>query len=109
MAASKALVWLEGEIKTPPLSTEARIKAGMLLRRLQVGERLSLPHSRPMPGIGSECHELRLNDRDQTWRIVYAIEADAIVILEVFSKKTAATPERIMRACRRRLTQYRQI
>lgn len=51
--ADKPLVWMEGEIKTPPFSGEARIEAGMLLRRLQRGENLGLPHSRPMPDIGS--------------------------------------------------------
>ena len=35
----KPLVWLHGEIKTPPLSTAARLKAGFLLRALQRGDR----------------------------------------------------------------------
>jgi hypothetical protein len=48
-APDKPLVWLAGEVKTPPLSRPARIEDGMLLRRLQRGEVLSLPHSRPMP------------------------------------------------------------
>jgi phage-related protein len=107
MVKGKPLVWLEGEIKTPPLSPKARVEAGTLLRRLQDGERLSLPHSRPMPQIATECHELRVNDQDQTWRIVYAIESDAIVILDVFSKKTAQTPRTVIDACRRRINRYR--
>jgi hypothetical protein len=45
MQSGKPLVWLHGEVKTPPLSTEARIEFGVLLRRLQNGERLSLPES----------------------------------------------------------------
>lgn len=60
--ADKPLVWLKGEIKTPPFSAPARIEAGVLLRRLQRGESISLPHSRPMPGIGKACHELRIQD-----------------------------------------------
>src|SRR5947209_5365294 len=68
---NKPLVWLRGEVKTPPFSAEARVEAGFLLRRLQKGENLGLPHSRPMPSIGSQCHELRINDENQTWRIVY--------------------------------------
>jgi len=107
MREAKPLVWLGGEIKTPPFSMEARVEAGVLLRRLQLGESLSLPHSRPMPGIGKDCHELRINDRDQAWRVVYAIEADAVVILEVFSKKTKTTPTKVIEASRRRLNQYR--
>jgi phage-related protein len=107
MADAKPLVWLGGEIKTPPLSAEARIEAGTLLRKLQNGERLSLPHSRPIAQIAKECHELRVNDQTQTWRIVYAIEPDAIVILDVFSKKTATTPQSVIAACKRRISLYR--
>ena len=80
----KLLVWLHGEIKTPPFSEDARLEAGFLLRRLQRGEILSLPHVRPVPGIGARCYELRINDENQTWRVIYRIDDDAIVILEVF-------------------------
>jgi len=31
----KRLVWLRGEIKTPPFGAAARIEAGFLLRRLR--------------------------------------------------------------------------
>jgi len=94
----KPLVWLRGAIKTPPFSLEARVDAGFLLCRLQRGEALGLPASRPMPGIGAGCHALRIGDRDQTWRIVDHVAADAIVILDVFSKKTATTPGSVIRA-----------
>ncbi len=50
--AGKPLVWIRGEVKSPPFSPEARVQAGFLLRRLQQGETLGLPHSRPMPTIG---------------------------------------------------------
>jgi phage-related protein len=73
-SADKPLVWLHGEIKSPPFSAEARVEAGVLLRRLQRGERLSLPHSRPMPRIGPRCHELRIPDADATWRLVYRLD-----------------------------------
>jgi len=36
----KPLVWLSGEVKTPPFSSAARLEAGTLLRRLQGGEQL---------------------------------------------------------------------
>ena len=90
--ADKPLVWLHGEVKTPPFSKEARLEAGLLLRQLQGGVQLALPHSRPMPGIGRHCHQLRIQDRDATWRIVYRLDRDAVVIAEVFSKKTPSTP-----------------
>lgn len=105
-AGDKPLVWLRGEVKTPPFCSSARIEAGVLLRRLQRGENLSLPHSRPMPSISPRCHELRIQDEDKSWRIVYRIENDAIVILEVFLKTTKQTPVRVIADCKRRLKQY---
>jgi len=102
----KPLVWLHGEVKTPPFTQEARLEAGLLLRRLQKGEKIGLPHSRPMPSVGARCHELRINDEDSIWRIMYRIDADAIVILEVFKKKSAKTPKRVLDVCKLRLKVY---
>ena len=102
----KPLVWLRGEVKTPPFSVEARVETGILLRRLQRGERLGMPHSRPMPTLGVRCHELRIVDARKTWRIVYRLDPDAIVIADVFQKATQQTPTRVIQDCRRRLAQY---
>ena len=102
----KPLVWLEGEVRTPPFSKAARIEAGFLLRRLQLGEMLELPHSRPMPSIGRRCHELRIVDQTATWRIIYRIDQDAIVIVDVFSKKTTKTPKNIIESAKMRLRAY---
>jgi phage-related protein len=104
--ADKVLLWLHGEVKTPPFSSAARIEAGVLLRRLQRGEAIALPHSRPMPDIGKACHELRVNDETRTWRVVYHLDTDAVVILEVFSKTSRATPDVVMKSCRNRLRRY---
>lgn len=106
MPKEKPLVWLHGEIKSPPFSSGARIEAGYLLRLVQQGEKLSLPQSRPMPVIGARCHELRINDENKTWRIVYYVDDDAIVILEVFEKKTGKTPQEAIQNCKRRLRHY---
>jgi phage-related protein len=59
-----------------------------------------------LPSIGKHCHELRITDADVTWRLIYRIDADAIVIVEVFSKKTQTTPKAVVDACRRRLRDY---
>ena len=83
----KPLAWLHGEIKTPPFSREARIEAGVLLRRIQQGEALGLPHSRPMFSIGRGCHELRVTDKGHEWRIIYRVAVDAIVIGDVFARR----------------------
>lgn len=102
----KPLVWLEGEIKTPPFSKSARVEAGTLLRRLQRGETLGMPHSRPMLSIGQHCHELRIRDAGKNWRIMYRVDSDAILLLEVFAKKTRTTPKPVITACRKRLRLY---
>jgi phage-related protein len=105
-AKDKPLLWLHGEVKSPPFSSDARMEAGYLLRLLQRGESIGLPHSRPLPSIGSNCHELRIPDASGTWRIVYKVAPDAIVILEVFSKKTQSIPREVVEVCRRRLRLY---
>ena len=84
---NKDIVWLHSEVKSPSFSVVARIEAGYLLRRLQSGEFLTLPHSRPMPVFGAHCHELRIQDDSRTWRIIYRIDYEAILILEVFEKQ----------------------
>jgi phage-related protein len=102
----KELVWLHGEIRTPPFSVTARLEAGFQLRQLQRGEMLSMPHSRPMPNIGKRCHELRVQDVDNGWRTLYRIDDDAIIIVEVFEKKTQSTPHAVIDVCKRRLALY---
>ncbi len=106
MESDKVLIWLHGQIKTPPMSPEARIEAGYLLRRLQRGEKLSMPHVRPMPNVDKRCFELRIRDVNVTWRIVYRTDADAIVIVDVFGKKTRTTPDTVIKSCRKRLKEY---
>ena len=102
----KPLAWLHGEVKSPPFSLAARVETGFLLRRLQRGELLSMPQSRAMPSIGARCHELRINDVSGQWRLIYRIDSDAIVIAEVFAKKSAKTPKAVLEVCRRRLKEY---
>lgn len=105
----KPLVWLKGEVKTPPFGKEARIEAGCLLRDLQTGIKLSLPHSRPMSPIGRRCHELRITDTNEIWRIIYRLDPDAIIIASVFKKKTRETPKRVIDDCKKRLQKYDEI
>lgn len=106
MITDKPIVWLHGEVKTPPFSQKARIEAGFLLRKLQKGLALSLPHSRPMPEISKGCHELRIKDKDSEWRLVYRLDSDAVVIVDVFQKKQRTTPPGIIDTCIKRLKDY---
>jgi phage-related protein len=105
----KPLLWLHGEVKTPPFSTEARLEAGVLLRRLQKGETFGMPHARPMPSIGRRCYELRIPDKKDTWRIILRLDEDAVIILEVFSKKARATPKSVIDTCKRRIKRYDEL
>lgn len=105
----KPLTWLRGEVKTPPFGSNARVEAGFLLRRLQRGESIGLPHSRLMPSIGAGCHELRIVDAKVTWRIMHYIAPDALVILDVFKKQTETTPQTVIDACGRRLSEFKRL
>jgi phage-related protein len=102
----KPVDWLGGELKTPPMSMEARLKAGFFVRMLQGGDKLSMPESRPMPSIGNRCHELRIQDKDSTWRVIYRLDAAAILIVDVFQKKSQQTPKHVIDKCKARLGDY---
>jgi phage-related protein len=104
--ADRPLVWLHGEVKSPPFSRQGRLEVGFLLRRLQKGESLGLPHSRPMPSLGRRCHELRVRDETHSWRLFYRLDPDAVVILGVHEKKTERTPRSMLDACRVRAHRY---
>ena len=78
----------------------------MCLRKLQRGMTLSMPISRPMSTIGARCAELRIVDANRTWRIIYRVDADAVLIAEVFAKKTQATPKSVIDVCKQRLRDY---
>jgi phage-related protein len=59
-----------------------------------------------MPTIGAHCHELRIPDREHSWRIIYHLAEDAIVILVVFSKKTQTTPHTVIEMAKKRLAAF---
>lgn len=104
----KPLVWLHGEIKTPPFSANARQEAGMLLRLLQEGERLGMPQAEPVPIVGPRCGALRVRDAEHNWRIMYRIDPDAVLVLEVYDKKTQKIPDAVINRCQKRLKQYEE-
>jgi phage-related protein len=61
-----------------------------------------------MPSIGARCHELRVQDETVTWRLVYRIDPKAIVVVEVFTKKTQTTPKGVIDTCQKRLRAFDQ-
>lgn len=102
----KPIRWMKDGITSPPFSKAARIKAGILLRMLQAGVQLSLPQSRPLPVIGTRCHELRVRDGPLSWRIIYSLEIDAVVILAVTAKKRRTLSVKTISTCKNRLEAY---
>lgn len=105
----KNLRWLHGEIKTPPFTTEGRIEAGQLLGRLQEGESLGMPHSRPLRGVGAGVQELRVRDAGHNWRIVYRVDPTIILIVAVYAKTSATAQDKENAKARKRLAQYDRI
>ena len=102
----KPLVWLHGAVKTPPFTPEGRLEAGMLLRFLQVGETLGMPQAESLPTVGKRCGALRVRDGANNWRIMYRIDARAILVLDVYSKKTRKIPDEVITRCKQRLIRY---
>lgn len=102
----KPVGWLYGKIKTPPFTEEGRKEAGELLRLLQEGERLGMPHAEPLPIIGPQCGALRVRDGEHHWRIVYRVDPDAILVLDVYPKKTRKIPQDVIDRCKKRLKEY---
>jgi phage-related protein len=105
-ASRKPLVWLHGQVKTPPFTPEGRREAGMLLSLLQEGERLGMPQAEALPIVGPRCGALRVRDAGHNWRIMYRIDHDAVVVLEVYPKRTRTIPDEVIDRCRQRLKQY---
>ncbi len=104
----KPAVWLVDTFENPPFSDDAKVDAGTTLCEVQLGINVEMPLSRPMPEIGKRCQELRIKDaaNNVTWRIVYRIDSDAIIVVAWFKKTTNKTPEREKTLCRNRLKAY---
>ena len=100
------MVWLHGEVKTPPFTAQGRQEAGMLLRLLQEGEKLGMPQGETLSNVGPRCGALRIRDGQQNWRIMYRIDADAVLVLDVYPKKTRKIPDEVIRRCGDRLKRY---
>jgi phage-related protein len=102
----KPLVWLHGEVKSPPFTLQGRQEAGMLLRLLQEGERLGMPQAEPLPDVGPRCGALRVRDAANNWRIMYRIDDDAVLVVDVYSKKSRKIPDEVIARCKRRLQRF---
>jgi phage-related protein len=102
----KPLAWLHGEVKTPPFTIEGRQEAGTLLRMLQEGQHLSMPQAEMLPDVGPRCGALRVRDGEHNWRIMFRIDTDAVLILDVYAKKTQKIPDAVIKRCQNRIKNY---
>ena len=102
----KPVVIFRADVPDPKMDVPTAEAINDLLRRLRSGEKLSLPHSRPMPSIGRRCHELRLSESNGIWRVFYRIDPDSIVVVHVLWKTTQQTPKSDINLCKSRFKQY---
>jgi phage-related protein len=81
------------------------VRLAFLLRKLQQGELLEMPHCRQMPSIGQRVSELRIRDHEKktAWRIICRVDPDMVIDVEAFEKKTQRTPQRVIETCKQRL------
>jgi phage-related protein len=83
---------------------ELRMDLADALARLDEGETLAMPLSRPMPILGPRAHELRLRGPSGTYRVVYMLHAGArVYVVHAFKKTTRATAKRDLDIARRRM------
>jgi phage-related protein len=71
---------------------EVREDLADTIARLERGQMLSMPLSRPMPSIGAGVHELRFKDRSGIYRVIYFLAGGGTIwFLHAFQKKTQKT------------------
>jgi phage-related protein len=86
------------------MSAEIRRDFGRLLRHLQHGRSLGMPHSRPMSIVGLGVEELRVKDESGQYRaFVVRKTPRGILVLHIFAKKTRETPRGEIELARQRL------
>jgi phage-related protein len=74
-------------------SKDARARLGRGLFLLQMGERISMPNSRPMPAAAAGVPKLRVRGEDGIFRVFWYAEAQqGALVFHAFAKKTRRTP-----------------
>lgn len=76
---------------------------GRSLFRLQMGEKLSMPNSRPIPAVAAGVSELRVRGADGIHRVFYYAAAQGVLVFHAFIKKTQRTPPLEIELARKRL------
>lgn len=99
------IVWNKSSLqKIKEFPTNIRKEIGFLLYKLQIGESLSMPHSRPMPSIGRGCYELRVRGEDGSYRFFYLQRLkNRVLVFHAFQKKTQKTTDHDLQIGKRNL------
>ena len=83
---------------------EARVRLGKELFRLQLGEEVALPASRPMAVVSAGVSELRVKDANGIYRVFYYVASSkGLLVFHAFVKKTQRTPPLELELARKRL------
>jgi phage-related protein len=87
------IVWNKKTLKeVQSFPDPVKKELGYLLFKLQRGESLSMPHSRPMPSVSKGCSELRVKGEDGAYRVFYFLKIEnEIIVFHAFKKKTQKT------------------
>ncbi len=82
---------------------EARVRLGKDLFRLQLGEQIAMPVSRPMPVVSAGVSELRVKSADGSFRVFYYLASPrGILVFHAFVKKAQRTPPLEIELARKR-------
>ena len=72
---------------------EIKKDLGSILTKLQKGELVGEPDTRPMRSVASGCFEMRLKGADGIYRVFYFLKTEVgILVFHSFKKKTQQTP-----------------
>ena len=68
---------------------------GYLIHQLQMGDKLTAPHSKPIKSVEVGVNELRVKDSSGAYRAFYYLKtSEGIIIFHAFKKKTQKTPKK---------------
>jgi phage-related protein len=85
-------------------SKDVRVRVGKGLFRLQMGELIGMPDSRPMPGVAAGVSELRVGAADGSFRVFYyTASSRGVLVFHAFVKKTQRTPPLEIERAKKRL------
>ncbi|MGH9783750.1 MAG: type II toxin-antitoxin system RelE/ParE family toxin [Terriglobia bacterium] len=83
---------------------EVRSRLGRRLFQLQLGEKLGMPHSRPMPSVAAGVSEIRVQGEDGAYRAFYfTLAPEGILVFHAFVKRTRQTPASEIGLAKKRL------